>query len=143
MAGEAVADRGTGTKTLAAMALEAIERFDGPALKYKEDGDWKELSYEDLGVAIGGVAGGLIDLGVEAGQRVAIFSDTRPEWTLADLGGVVAGAQVVPIYHTASEEEAEHVLKDSESRVVFVENEEKLETAREASGDLDVEHFVL
>src|SRR4051812_45175416 len=143
MAGEAVADRGTGTKTLAAMALEAVERFDGPALKYKEDGDWKELSYEDLGVAIGGVAGGLIDLGIEPGQRVAIFAETRPEWTLADLGAILAGAVVVPIYHTSSEEEARHVLEDSESVLVFVEDAEKLATARAASDGLDVERFVL
>jgi long-chain acyl-CoA synthetase len=143
MAGEAVAERGTGTKTLAAMALEAVERFDGAALKYKEDGDWKELSYEDLGVAIGGVAGGLIDIGIEPGQRVAIFSDTRPEWTLADLGAVLAGAVVVPIYQTSSEEEARHVLEDSESVLVFCEDAEKLATARKASDGLNVETFVL
>src|SRR5919205_2964977 len=119
MAGEATAERGTGTGTLAAMALEVVERFDGAALKYKEDGDWKELSYKDLGVAIGGIAGGLIDLGIEPGQRVAIFSDTRPEWTLADLGAVLAGAVVVPIYQTASAEEARHVLEDSGAVLVF------------------------
>src|SRR3954451_1979842 len=143
MAGEAVADRGTGTKTLAAMALEAVERFDGAALKYKEGGDWKELSYKDLGVAIGGVAGGLSDIGIEPGQRVAIFSDTRPEWTLADLGAILAGAVVVPIYQTSSADEARHVLKDSESVLVFCEDAEKLATAREASDGLDAEHFVL
>src|SRR3954468_24533389 len=142
MAGEAVAERGTGTKTLAAMALEAVERFDGPALKYKEDGDWKELAYEDLGVAIGGVAGGLIDLGIEPGQRVAIFSDTRPEWTLADLGGILASATVVPIYQTASVEEAKHVLGDSEAKLVFCENDELLQTAKEAAEDLSVDTFV-
>src|SRR5919202_2332093 len=121
MAGQATAERGTGTETLAAMVLEAVERFDGTALKYKEDGDWKELSYEDLGVAIAGIAGGLIDLGIEPGQRVAIFSDTRAEWTLADLGAVLAGAVVVPIYQTASTEEAEHVLSDSGAKLVFCE----------------------
>jgi long-chain acyl-CoA synthetase len=74
---------------------------------------------------------------------VAIFSETRMEWTLADLGGIVAGAQVVPIYQTASAEEANHVLEDSESRLVFCEDEEKLELAKEASEDLSVEYYVL
>jgi long-chain acyl-CoA synthetase len=143
MAGEAVAERGTGTNTLAAMALELAERFDGAALKYKEGGDWKELSYEDLGIATHGIAGGLIDLGIEPGQRVAIFSDTRPEWTLADLGAILAGAVVVPIYHTSSEEEARHVLKDSEAVLAFCEDAEKLATARAASDGLGVETFVL
>src|SRR5919199_4631172 len=143
MAGEAVAERGTGTNTLAAMALELAERFDGAALKYKEGGDWKELSYENLGIATHGIAGGLIDLGIEPGQRVAIFSDTRPEWTLADLGAILAGAVVVPIYHTSSEEEARHVLKDSEAVLAFCEDAEKLATARAASDGLGVETFVL
>jgi long-chain acyl-CoA synthetase len=143
MAAGATAEHGTGTSTLAAMALEAADRYDGAALKYKEDGDWTEMSWEELGKAVRQIAAGLLDLGIEPGQRVAIFSETRPEWTLADLAGIVAGAHVVPIYQTASAEEAEHVLKDSESRLVFVEDEEKLEKAREASEGLDVEHFVL
>src|SRR4051812_9853013 len=143
MAGEAVADRGTGTKTLAAMALEAVERFDGPALKYKEDGDWKELSYEDLGVAIGGVAGGLIDIGVEPGPRVAIFSDTRPEGTLADLGAGLGGAGGGAVYPTPPGGGGRDVLEDSESVLVFCEDADKLATARKASDGLGVETFVL
>src|SRR3954463_6955237 len=137
------AGQGTGAATLAAMALEAADRYDGTALKYKEGDDWTELSWEELGTAIREIAAGLIDLGIEPGQRVAIFADTRFEWTLADLGAILAGAQVVPIYQTASAEEAEHVLKDSESRLVFCEDEEKLEVAREAADGLDVEHYVL
>jgi long-chain acyl-CoA synthetase len=143
MAGEAVAEQGTGAPTLAAMTLEAVERFDGTALKYREDGDWKELSYEDLGTAATGIAGGLVDLGIEPGQRVAIFSDTRAEWTLADLGAILAGAVVVPIYQTSSVDEARHVLEDSGSVLVFCEDAEKLATAREASDGLEVERFVL
>src|SRR3954447_6721122 len=141
--GATTAEQGTGTSTLAAMALDAAKRYDGAALKYKDGDDWTEMSFEELGKAIREIAAGLIDLGIGPGQRVAIFSDTRMEWTLADLGGIVAGAQVVPIYQTASAEEAEHVLKDSESRLVFCEDEEKLEVAREASDGLDVEHYVL
>jgi long-chain acyl-CoA synthetase len=144
MAGGATkSEQGTGTATLSEMALEAARRYDGAALKYKKDGDWTEMSWEELGQAAREIAAGLIDLGIEPGQRVAIFSDTRPEWTLADLGGIVAAAQVVPIYQTASEEEVRHVLEDSESRLVFCEDEEKLEVAREASDGLGVEHFVL
>src|SRR4051795_6097084 len=142
-AGGKTADQGTGAATLAAMALEAADRYDGAALKYKDGDDWSELSWEELGSAVREIAAGLIDLGIEPGQRVAIFADTRPEWTLADLGGIAAVAQVVPIYQTASAEEAEHVLKDSESRLVFCEDTEKLETIREASEGLSVEHIVL
>ena len=141
--GETAVETGTGAKTLAAMLLEAVERYDGTALKYHDGGDWTELSYDELGTAVREIAGGLIELGVEPGDRVAIFSDTRHEWTLADLGVIVAGATVVPIYHTSAAEEAKHVLGDSEAKLVFCENEELLKTAREASEGLDIETFIL
>src|SRR3954451_12067502 len=143
MSGGSTAEQGTGTPTLAAMALEAADRYDGAALKYKEGDDWTEMSWEELGEAVREIAAGLIDIGIEPGQRVAILSETRPEWTLADLGGILAGAHVVPIYQTASAEEARHVLEDSEATVVFCEDTEKLETVREATEGLNVEHIVL
>ena len=143
MAGGTALDQATGAETLAEMVLECAKRYDGPALKYKEDGDWKELSYSELGEAVKEIAGGLIALGIEPGERVALLSETRAEWTLADLGGICAAAAVVPIYQTASAEEAGHVLEDSEARLVFCENGDQLETAREAAEGLNVEHFVL
>jgi len=136
------ASLGTGAKTLAAMVLQAADSHDGAALKYKDGDDWTEVSYEELGKAAREIAGGLIELGIEPGQRVAIFSDTRPEWTLADLGGILASATVVPIYQTASVEEAKHVLGDSEAKLVFCENDELLQTAKEAAEDLSVDTFV-
>jgi len=135
--------QGTGADDLAAMVVQAAQNYEGAALRYHDGDDWRDMSYEEMGQAAREIAGGLIELGIEPGQRVAILSETRPEWTLADLGGILAGAHVVPIYQTASAEEAEHVLKDSEARVVFCEDTEKLETVREASEGLNVEHIVL
>jgi long-chain acyl-CoA synthetase len=142
--GTAVSGTGTGAKTLAAMVLEAGERYeDGTAMRYNDNDRWVESSYEEVVTAAREIAGGLIDQGVEPGDRVAIFSDTRPEWTLADLGIILAGAVVVPIYQTSSAEEAQHVLADSEAKVVFVENEELLKTAREAGKELDVGLYIV
>ena len=78
--------------------------------------------YAELRRAVREIAGGLAELGVDAGDRVGILSATRPEWVLADLGSFRAGAIVVPVYHTNSPEECEHVLGHSEARVVFVED---------------------
>src|SRR3954467_485672 len=108
--------QGTGAKDLAAMVIEAAREHDGAALRYHDGDDWAEMSFEELGRATREIAGGLIALGIEAGQRVAILSETRAEGTLADLGGILAGAHVVPIYQTASAEEARHVLEDSQAR---------------------------
>ena len=143
MAGGVTAEHGTGAATLAEMAIEMADRFSGTALRFKDGDDWAELSYDEVSTAAREIAAGLIDLGIAAGDRVAILGETRQEWTLADLGAILAGAVVVPIYQTSSAEEAKHVLSDSESRLVFVEDAAKLETAREAASELGVEHYVL
>ena len=115
----------TGAETLGAMFLGSGGR-DGAALRYKEDGDWREISYRELVRSARDVARGLIAVGIEPGERVAILSDTRPEWTIADAGSLCAGTVVAPIYHTNSPEECEYVLGHSEARVLFCEDESQL-----------------
>jgi long-chain acyl-CoA synthetase len=64
----------------------------------------------------------LIALGIQAGDRISILGSTRAEWTLCDLGSLCAGAVVAPIYHTNSPGECEHVLGNSQARLVFCED---------------------
>src|SRR4051794_29800892 len=135
--------RGTGAKDLAAMVVAAGHEHDGAALRYHDGDDWTELASPALLAAAREIAGGLIALGLEAGDRVAIFSETRPEWTLADLGAILAGLVVVPIYQTSSVEEAHHVLQDSAAKLVFCEDEEKVGTIRDATEALDIAHLVV
>jgi hypothetical protein len=71
---------------------------------------------------------GLIDLGIEKGDKVAILSNTRPEWTYFDFAALAAGATVVPIYQTNSPEECQYVLENSDS-VAWWSNEEQLKGA--------------
>ena len=111
----------TRAETLAAMLLRAGRR-DGAALRYKENGDWREISYRELVRSARDMARGLIAVGVQPGERVCILSDTRPEWTIADAASLCAGAVVAPIYHTNSPEECEYVLDHSEARAVFCED---------------------
>jgi long-chain acyl-CoA synthetase len=89
------------------------------------------MSYEELGVATREIARGLIALGIQPGDRVSILSGTRPEWTLADLGSLCAGAVVAPIYHTNSPEECRYVLDHAGSRVVFCEDAEQAAKVQE------------
>lgn len=113
-------------------------------MRYREGREWAELSYEDLGRRVREIARGLIALGVEPGDRVAIFSDTRVEWTLCDLGALCAGAVVAPIYHTNSSAEARHVLEDSGARVVFCGGRAQQGNVEEVREELSaLEHVVL
>ncbi|MEX2253330.1 MAG: long-chain fatty acid--CoA ligase [Thermoleophilaceae bacterium] len=135
---------GTGSKTIADLIPLAAEQFsDKPALRHKVGEEWQEVSYAELGDAVKRVALGLIDLGVEAGDKVAILSHTRPEWTYASFGGQTAGATCVSIYQTNSPEECHYVLEHSESRAVFVEDQEQLAKIREVESDLPKLEFVI
>ena len=74
---------------------------------------------------------GLIDLGVQKGDKVAILANTRPEWTYFDFAALTAGATVVPIYQTNSPEECQYVLENSDAKVVIVEDAEQLDKIRQ------------
>jgi len=123
------------TRTLATLALGAAARYSGTAMRYPQDGGWGRTSYPQLGADVRAIAKGLIALGVKAGDRVAILSNTRAEWTLADFAGICAGAVVVPVYQTNSPEECEYVLDHSGATVLFCEDEgqlDKLASIRDA-----------
>ena len=71
------------------------------------------------------IAAGLYSLGVRRGDRVALLSESRPEWTLMDAGCLFAGAIDVPIYPTLTPPQVRYILKDSGSRVLVVSNHKK------------------
>ena len=136
---------GTGTTTMAGLAASAAERYgSAPALRHKEGDEWVAISFEELGTAVSETARGLIDLGIEPGQRVAILSHTRPQWTVANLAILAAGAASVSIYQTNSPEECQYVLDHSESSAVFVEDEEQLAKIRAIRDQLPaLKHVVI
>ncbi|HUR86355.1 MAG TPA: long-chain fatty acid--CoA ligase [Solirubrobacteraceae bacterium] len=130
-------------RTLAALVLDAAMRHRGTALRYPDKGDWKRISYPALGYGVRQIASGLMALGVQAGDRVAILSDTRAEWTLADFGVLCAGAVVVPVYQTNSPEECRYVLEHSGAKAIFCENEEQLVKLREIRAELPALRHVI
>ncbi len=135
--------RSQGSATMADMLTAAASRHSHPALRYKDDGRWVDVSYPELGTIVREIAKGLIALGVDAADRVAILSNTRPEWTYADFAALCTGATVVPVYQTSSPEECGYVLEHSGSRVIFCEDSsqmEKVQRVREQCPHL--EHVV-
>ena len=135
---------GTGSRTMADLIPLAAARQGGkPALKHKVDGEWVEVSYRQLEGTVREVALGLVDLGIEPGDRVSILSHTRPEWTYACFATFAAGATVVSIYQTNSAEECHYVLHHSGARAVFVEDAEQLAKVRAVEADLPALEFVI
>ena len=135
---------GTGSRTMADLIGLATARQGGkPALKHKVDGEWVEVSYRQLEGTVRELALGLVDLGIEPGDRVSILSHTRPEWTYACFATFAAGAIVVSIYQTNSAEECQYVLHHSGARAVFVEDAEQLAKVRAVEADLPALEFVI
>jgi long-chain acyl-CoA synthetase len=136
---------GTGSRTMAdLLPLAAAQYGETPALMHKSGDEWVETSYLDLGRAVAETALGLIDLGLEHGDKVSILSHTRPEWTQANFAILSAGLVSVSIYQTNSAEECHYVLEHSESRAVFVEDAEQLAKVRAVQDRLPkLEHVVI
>ena len=143
--GPSGAELGTQAATLAEMIATATTSYSGTALKFKNaGGEWQEVSYTDLGENLKRVAKGLVALGIEHGDKVAIFSDTRADWTLCDLAAISIGAVVAPIYQTSSADEARHVLSDSGAKLCFCENAGMVEKVQEVRDDCpQLEHLVV
>jgi long-chain acyl-CoA synthetase len=113
----------TGSATIADLMGLAAERYgDRPAVKFKRADEWVEASYAEIGTIASEIGRGLIDLGLQPGDRAAVLCNTRPEWTYASFGIAAAGGVVVPIYPTNSPEECEWVAGNSESRFLFAED---------------------
>ena len=132
------------TSTLVHMILATAERHSGAAMRFKRDGAWTDVSFADLADRARELARGLIGLGIRPGDRVAVLSATRPEWTLVDCGALCAGATVVPIYQTNSPSECQYVLEHSGSRVVFCEDAAQLAKIAEVRAQCpDLEHAIM
>ncbi len=114
---------GTGSATIADMMGLAADRFaDRPAARFKRGDEWLEVSYRELGEIVSEIGRGLIDLGLQPGDRVALLCTTRLEWSYVDFAITSAGGVVVPIYPTNSPEECAWVAGNSESRFVVCED---------------------
>ena len=108
-------------KSIPDMLRHNAARFEGKlALKYRKQGRYVTLKYEELYERALMVARGLKKMGVRPGDRVAILSENRAGWVIADLGILSIGAVVTPIYATNTPEQIEYVLQHSGAKIIFV-----------------------
>ncbi len=136
---------GTGSKTIADLLPLAVKKYgDKAAQRYKVGDEWVDSSYTELGEAVKEVALGLVDLGIEPGDKVSILAHTRPEWTEASFGILTAGGTLVTIYQTNSPEECQYVLEHSDSRAIFAEDADQLAKVREVEDRCpELEHVIV
>jgi long-chain acyl-CoA synthetase len=91
---------------------------------------WESVSWVQVDARARQIAAGLVALGIESEQRVAIASSTRYEWVVADMAVMLAGAATTAIYATTSETDVAYIVNDSQSRIVFAENDAQIAKLR-------------
>jgi long-chain acyl-CoA synthetase len=117
--------------SVARMLLDRVAATpDGEAFRHPVSGasgeTWRSVSWQELGDRVRAVAAGLIDLGVQPEERVAIIAGTRLEWVLADLGIMSAGAATTTVYPSTQPDDVGYILADSAAVVVFAEDDAQL-----------------
>ena len=119
--------------TLARMFWSRVEsNKDRPAQQFKRNGAWVTLTARELGDVVRELALGLIALGREKGDRVALLSASRAEWVQADFAIFSAGCVTVPVYPSYPPDLIAYVVNDSEARTLIVEDAGQLAKALEA-----------
>jgi long-chain acyl-CoA synthetase len=120
--------RNSAPGTLNQLFFEAVAKYQKPnALQVKRNGRYEPISHETLATRVRRVALGLIELGVRAGDRVAILSENRPEWAVADYACLTAGVADVPLYPNLPAEQIAYILRDSGSVAIFASDAAQVE----------------
>ena len=110
-------------ETLAQVFWSRTERSaDRPAQQFKRDGEWRVLTWRQLGQIVHEIALGLIALGRQRGDAVALLSASRAEWVQADLGILSAGCLTIPIYPSYPPDLIAYIVNDSDARTLIVED---------------------
>ncbi|MEE8258938.1 MAG: long-chain fatty acid--CoA ligase [Sphingomonadales bacterium] len=129
------------TKTwtsLPAMFFDQAKRHgEEPFLSVKKDGNWHHLSWNEVAKRIARLAEGLTALGIKTGDRVAILSENRPEWVIADIAIMALGAISVPLYTTYTTRDHLHALENSGSKAIIVSKSSLTKTVLPAAHQLD------
>jgi long-chain acyl-CoA synthetase len=131
-------------RSLPAMFFAQAERLgDKPFLWAKRDGRFSSLSWAAAAQHVRRLALGLRSLGIGSGERVALVSENRPEWIIADLAIMTAGAITVPAYVTHTVEDHRHVFANSGARAVFVSKPALSARVLAAANQVDTVHSVI
>jgi len=117
--------------TIPDLCLTALRTHAKPdAVNFKHGGEWFHLSADAFTKRVRAVAVGLADLGIRKGDRIALLSENRPDWSIVDLAILSLGAINVPIYTTQAPDQVRYILEDSGARLMFVSGRKVYKHAR-------------
>src|SRR5579862_846948 len=129
--------------TLNEIFFAVVDRNDRVVVMHRRAIQWVSISSSELYQSVVGVARALLEWGISKGDRVAILSENRPEWTIADFACLLIGAVVVPVYTTLTGEQTAYILHDSGARAIFVSSEKQLLKVQSIQNQTAVERIVV
>ena len=125
-------------RTISRAAVSAAERYGTrPALRYLSGAAWQTDTFAEVSDTVDSIAHGLVNRGIELGDRVCLLANTRREWTLVSLAISRAGAVVVPMYPTNSPEECAWVASNSGARAIICEDAAQVAKITDIRDELD------
>ncbi len=132
-------------ETLSQAFLNTIKSYPKPnLLMYKEEGRYRSLSSEEVAARVRDISLGLAELGLKPGDKVVLFSENRPEWTMVDYAILCAGGVTVPIYTSLTPEQVKYIIVDSDAKIVVCSNRDLWLKVEAVKKDLSlIEHFIL
>jgi long-chain acyl-CoA synthetase len=130
--------------TLNQLFFEAVEKYGKPdALQYKAHGSWHPISHRELAERVRRVALGLQEIGVRRGDRVAILSENRPEWAIADYACLTSGVADVSIYPNLPPDQVRYILNDSGAVAIFASTAAQVAKVAEIRAEVPAIRFVI
>ena len=129
--------------TLNEIFFAAVERNLDRVMLYRENGKWLPISSSDFHRNVAGTIQALQRWGIRKGDRVAILSENRPEWSIADFAILLLGAVSVPVYATLTPEQTAYTLRDSGATLVFVSTEHQLRKAQSILPQTQIRRIVV
>ena len=130
-------------QTLNDVFFAIVEGAQPQVMLYHEADQWVPVSSQEFHARVVAVAHLLRDWGISRGDRVAILSENRPEWTIADFASLLLGAVVVPVYTTLTPEQTAYILRDSGARAIFVSSQKHLQKIVSVQGQTAIEKIAV
>jgi long-chain acyl-CoA synthetase len=129
--------------TLNDIFFAATERNLDRVMLYREVGEWLPISSSDLSRNVAATSHALLQSGIHKGDRVAILSENRPEWSIADFAILLLGAVTVPVYATLTPEQTAYTLRDSGATLIFVSTENQLRKIQSILSQTQLQRIVV
>ena len=129
--------------TLNDIFFAAVERNLDRMMLYRDGGKWLPVTSGKFGEGVARTAHALHSSGIGAGDRIAILSENRPEWPIADMASLLLGAVTVPLYTTLTAEQTAFVLRDAGCRMIFLSSEQQLHKITSILPETKIEKIVV